>query len=86
MLDIIKKAFCFYLAKIVLHCKDYQELDETMDNIINRRKKLKYSGDENLLAALDYAFECRKYRRKLISKKPEISNMTVVNALMKSVF
>lgn len=86
MLDLVKKAFCFYLMKIVLRCKDYKELDMTIDNIINRGHRLKYSGDENLLKVLQYAFDYRKYRRNLIPKEPNISNKVVFSAIVAAVF
>lgn len=99
MFNMLKNTYCFYIAQIVLKCKNSDELDNKLDLLIDNNKINEIAtGDKDLIDILKHVCNYRAFHREtkeyevhtneLSSSKtePVISNKILFRALKKSIF
>lgn len=99
MFNMLKNTYCFYIAQIVLKCKNGNELNDKLDLLIDNNKINEIAtGDDDFVEILKHVCNYRAFHREskkyevhtneLPSSKtePVISNKTLFRALKKSIF
>ena len=87
MLNIFKTAYCFYVAQILLKCKNDLQLNKMLDKIIDEQKHDTFiEGDEDIKKLFNYIIAYRSYNRCLVEEKPFIESKIVLKVLAKSIF
>lgn len=84
MLNLLKKLYCFYIARLFLRSNSDDDLNHKLDKIIDKHMETAISGDNDLLVAITYTIAYRKYIRHLSAELPTIDNITIIKVIYKS--